>query len=98
MPRAEIEFHPDAIFEAKSAHEWYATRSEQAAVAFMAELDRAVGAISEGPDRWPSYLHGTRRFLMRRFPFLVVYRKIPTGFEIVAVAHAKRRPGYWKSR
>jgi hypothetical protein len=50
-------------------------RNETAAEAFLAELDRAVELISESPMRWPNYLHGTRRFLLRRFPFGVVYRQ-----------------------
>jgi plasmid stabilization system protein ParE len=40
----------------------------------------------------------TRRVLVARFPYQIVYRLRPTEIVIVAIAHAKRRPGYWKSR
>jgi plasmid stabilization system protein ParE len=40
----------------------------------------------------------TRRALVRRFPYQVVYRLTTTEIVIIAVAHTKRRPGYWKSR
>ena len=40
----------------------------------------------------------TRRTLVARFPYQVVYRLRPTEIVIVAIAHLKRRPGYWKSR
>jgi len=40
----------------------------------------------------------TRRILLRRFPYQIVYRLKPDGIVVVAVAHLKRRPGYWKSR
>jgi len=33
-----------------------------------------------------------------RFPYAVVYRDQPERIEIVAVAHAARRPGYWQNR
>jgi len=69
-----------------------------AADAFVAELDRGVAAIGEAPARWPRHLGKTRRFVMRRFPFIVVYRELQDRVEVVAVAHAKRRPGYWKGR
>jgi toxin ParE1/3/4 len=93
-----VGFHPQAVAEAAAAMEWYRKRNDAAGVAFMAELDRAVDSIADAPDRWPGYLHGTRRFLLRRFPFLVVYRQVPNGIEVVAVAHGRRRPGYWKGR
>jgi plasmid stabilization system protein ParE len=40
----------------------------------------------------------TRRLLVQRFPYQVVYRLLPDEIVIIAVAHLKRRPGYWKTR
>ncbi len=54
--------------------------------------------VSQAPQRWPKYLHGTRRFVMQRFPFSVVYLDDPDLVTIIAVAHSKRKPGYWKGR
>lgn len=62
------------------------------------KLDQAIDRISEGPERWAAYLHGTRRYLLKRFPYLVVYRETATGLQVIAVAHAKRKPGYWRHR
>ena len=64
----------------------------------MAELDLAMARIEEAPRRWPSYLADTRRYLLRRFPFFVVFREVDDLVQIVAVAHARRRPGYWLGR
>ena len=98
MAHLPVDVHPEAIAEARAAYGWYRERNETAAEAFLAELDRAVELISEGPMRWPIYLHGTRRFLLRRFPFGVVYRQIGEAVQVVAFAHARRRPGYWTGR
>jgi plasmid stabilization system protein ParE len=98
MPLIPVGFHPEAIAEAAATVGWYRERSDAAAAAFLAELDRAVENIAEAPERWPQYLHGTRRFLLHRFPFAVVYRWVGGGVQVVAVAHARRRPGYWKGR
>jgi toxin ParE1/3/4 len=64
----------------------------------MAEVDLAIEHIEEAPNQWPAYLAGTRRYLLRRFPFFVVYRQIVSGVEVVAIVHARRRPGYWLGR
>jgi len=93
-----VEIHPQALEEAVAAKEWYGLQSRDAADAFIAELDRALKVISESPERWTQYLHKTRRYLLRRFPFAVVYRLHSTVVQVVAVAHAKRRPGYWRER
>lgn len=93
-----LEYLDAALEEAEAAARWYATRSEVAAVAFTEELDAAEDAIARLPEAWPRFDHGTRRYLLRRFPFSVVYLVDVDRILIVAVAHGHRRPGYWRSR
>jgi toxin ParE1/3/4 len=91
----EIEYLQEALIEAEATARWYAARSDSAAAAFSNEIDAAIAAIDEHPEAWPAYDHGTRRFLLRRFPYSVVYRVEASRILIVAVAHGRRRPGYW---
>jgi plasmid stabilization system protein ParE len=77
---------------------WYAERSERAARGFETEFERAIQAIQMAPQRFP-FCDGSHRFyLMRRYPFQVIYRETSGRMLIVAVAHAKRQPGYWQGR
>jgi hypothetical protein len=48
---------------------------------------------SRSPVAWSPYLHGTRRYLLRRFPFCVVYRKRDHDIQVVAVAHHMKEAG-----
>lgn len=98
MPGLSVVFHPDAVEEARAARQWYLERSQLAADSFLTELDRGIEAVSEAPERWPIFVHGTRRYLLQRFPFQLIYRVKNDQIEIVAVAHGRRRPGYWKVR
>jgi toxin ParE1/3/4 len=98
MIPTELEFHPAAVNEARSAFRWYRRRSGWAASRFQAALESAFEQIAETPDRWPVGAHGTRYRLLRRFPFIVVYRQLVDRVQIIAVAHGKRKPGYWKNR
>ncbi len=98
MPAEPAWLHPEAIKEARAAREWYSARNVETAEAFMAELDASIQKIDEGPRRWPPYLGETRRYLLRRFPFFVVFREANDRVEILAVAHARRHPGYWLGR
>lgn len=98
MPRRAVELHPQAIEDIQGARDWYASRSAQAAAAFFDEIETGLQKIAERPEAWPMFLHETRRFLLRRYPYSLVYRVKPLTIEVVAVAHAKRRPGFWRDR
>ena len=99
MPTDVLEFHDDAGIEYDAAFEWYMERSPDAALRFDSEVDRALERIIESPRRWASGPFSTRRFLLRQFPFILIYRQTNSGsIQIVAVAHTSRKPGYWKTR
>ena len=84
--------------EANLATVWYSERSMQVARRFADDLLAGFSSAAASPLRYPTYLHGTRRVLLRRFPYFIVFFDWQDEIYIVAVAHAKRRPGYWKGR
>jgi plasmid stabilization system protein ParE len=77
---------------------WYAERSQRAAERFDDEFDRALEAIVSDPHRFPRIDERHRFYLMHRYPYQVIYRTEHDEVIVVAVAHAKRRPGYWEGR
>lgn len=92
-----VVFHSEARRDALEAYTWYLKQSESAAIAFESELEAARIAISRSPLMWGNYLWGTRRYLLKKFPYAVVYRVHETRIEVLAVAHGKRRP-FWRNR
>jgi plasmid stabilization system protein ParE len=93
-----VRIHPAALEEAEAAMVWYGKRSSRVAEAFLDEFDGAVARISEHPEQYQLYEFKTRRAMLHRFPYLIVFRESREGIEIIAVAHARRRPGYWRDR
>jgi toxin ParE1/3/4 len=94
-----VEIHEEAAAEYDASFDWYLQRSEDAALAFDREVDQALADIAQTPHRWPIGARSTRRFLLRKFPYIVVYRERPTGsVQVLAFAHTSRKPGYWKKR
>jgi plasmid stabilization system protein ParE len=91
-------FHPEAQVELEEAQAWYEQRSPLAAAGFLDEISLAIRRMSDGPFRYPIAVHGTRRMVLTRFPFIIYYRASDGGIVIVAVAHQSRKPGYWVSR
>lgn len=98
MNPSEIEIHPAAVREARKAYRWYLGRSAAAASRFRSALETALEQIAQSPDGWPAYLLGTRYRLLRRFQFIVVYRQKEEVLQVLAVAHGRQKPGYWRRR
>ena len=98
MGAKSVRYHQGASADVKSAVTWYRKGSPKAASDFVAELDRAAVTIREGPERWPLGKGKTRRFLLWRFPFSIIYSEQEGAIIIWAVAHGSRRPEYWARR
>ncbi|MGO9307181.1 MAG: type II toxin-antitoxin system RelE/ParE family toxin [Candidatus Korobacteraceae bacterium] len=98
MIAKRIEYHEGAIADVKSAVDWYRKRSPKAALDFIEELNRSADTILDAPERWPVGRNDTRRFLLWRFPFTIIYSEEQSIVTIWAVAHASRRPEYWLRR
>ena len=98
MSTKQFRFHPEAREDFREAIRWYRSRSLIVAAEFRVKVSNVIGHVAKAPHRWPKHLHGTRRFVLDRFPFSVIYLNDPDTVIIIAVAHNKRRPGYWKKR
>lgn len=88
----------EAEVELWDAVEYYESCCPGLGLDFQSEIEASVHAISQFPDRWPNRDDGTRRCLTHRFPYLVVYVRLPDHIWIIAFAHCKRKPGCWSDR
>lgn len=93
-----LDFFEEAADEIDEGRAWYRRRSEPAETAFLRELDHAFEQIVEAPHRWPPFIGGTRRYVLPTFPYSLVYFVENDTVNVVAVAHEKRKPGYWRKR
>ncbi len=98
MSAERVEYHQGAVADVKDAVAWYRQRSPKVALDFIDELHRAADTIRQAPERWPIGKNNTRRFLLWRFPFAIIYSEQESVIMIWAVAHGSRRPGYWAGR
>jgi hypothetical protein len=79
---------------------WYDEREPGLGDEFLLEIDRSIALIDGNPVAWPSWPGESRarRFVMRRFPYVIAYRARAAEVTILAFAHASRRPEYWRGR
>jgi plasmid stabilization system protein ParE len=94
-----IQFHDEAAAEYDQSFDWYLEKSPDSARNFDSAVERALSHIRKAPLRWARGPFNTRRYLLQRFPFLLIYREQASDLiQVIAVAHTSRRPGYWKMR
>ncbi len=90
--------HPEAESEFEAGAAFYNEHEDGLGDDFSEEVFATIDRIIEFPNSWPQSSYRTRRCLCNRFPYSVIYRHTESEVTIYAVAHQKRKPGYWKDR
>lgn len=100
MSERRVRFHPAAAEELAAAVDWYEQQDAELGVALIEEVERALATIRSRPAAWSvSPLDPrARHFRLARFPYRVVYTHEADEIVVVAIAHTRRRPGYWRAR
>lgn len=68
--------------------------------AFVLEFERCCVTLLERPQLGVVFhpSPAIRRLRMRRFPYGIFYDVQGTTLRVLAIAHERRRPGYWRGR
>jgi len=90
--------HPLADAEAEEAFNYYKADSKDAARRFLVELRETTTRIRRNPRLYPLTIAEARNARLHNFPYSVIYRETSNEIQILAIAHDKRRPGYWRKR
>ena len=92
-------FHPAAEAEFLESVGYYESEVPGLGRAFKEEFEALAELISDSPKGWQVELEpDIRRAPLHRFPLSIIYREQPSGFQVLAVAHDRRRPYYWLGR
>jgi toxin ParE1/3/4 len=92
-------FHPEARAELDASVTFYEELRPGLGLDFAAEVEAMVWAIRGDPGRWPTHQDsGLQKCKLARFPYNLFFLDLEDHLWIAAVAHQKRKPGYWKGR
>ena len=93
-----IEFHPQAEIEFARDAEFYRERGERLSAEFTAGVESALKFVRLNPDAGTPRGTEVRGWLVRRFPYTVIYREEEDRLFVLAIAPHRRHPGYWLGR
>ena len=94
----KVIYHPAARAELRDAAAYYEANRYGLGRKFLAAVDEAVAHICGHPQMGAVIHSPYRRFLVRKFPYGIIYRETGDTIYIVAVMHLRRKPAYWMSR
>ena len=93
-----IILHPDVDAEITETARYYESRVPGLGSDMLDELEKALDQISANPEAWQRIGRKVRKKSLWRFPYNLIYEAYHERILIVAFAHQKRRPFYWRKR
>jgi plasmid stabilization system protein ParE len=93
-----LSIHEAAEAEINEAADFYDLRNPGLGGVFLNEIQRAIERISGLPDAAPLLRGRVRQRTVYKFPYSLIYSVRTNEIRILAVAHQKRRPFYWRGR
>ncbi len=94
----EVVTHPEAFQEIQQTLSWLDERSLWSAKRMAVEYDQHVARIRSSPTSFRTIYGEYRRLNLNRFPYHIIYRLRRDNIFVIALAHDKRHPDYWKTR
>ena len=91
-------FHPEALEEFNAAAAYYEEQSAGFGFRFVDAIESGLRQIERSPTTWRCIRNDIRRFLVKTFPFGIVYAPVEGEIFVLAIMHLKREPDYWLGR
>jgi toxin ParE1/3/4 len=94
----ELRVHPEARREFNDAIDYYERESPGLGLIFTNEVDAGFARIRQYPDAAPCVAEHVHRLVLAKFPYSLVYEAREDRLLVLAVAHHRKRPYYWRGR
>jgi plasmid stabilization system protein ParE len=88
----------EAEDDLKEAFSWYEDKRTGLGYDFLLQVDAGINFINKNPEVHPIEYKGTRKHVIKRFPYKIIYLVEKENIIILAVIHGKRRPDLIKKR
>ena len=94
-----IIIHTEARKELDSAMAYYEAQKVGLGLDLLSEVEKVLLKIQENPNLGTLHkIKGIRRYTIQRFPYLIFYTELDEVIWVIAIAHGRRKPNYWKQR
>jgi plasmid stabilization system protein ParE len=96
--QVKLLLRPAAAADLDEAYLWYETQQDGLGDEFLAAVIRVLDLVAESPRLYPIVHRDTRRALVKRFPYSILYRLIGDNAVVVSFFQGSRDPKKWQER
>lgn len=93
-----IEFSDEAEIDLDESYEYYYDDSPKVADFFFQRISLSLEAIRSNPLLSPLVYKTIRKFVVKKFPFIIYYQIKETTIRVIAIFHTSRNPQIWNER
>ena len=94
-----VTIHSEATEELDNAIKYYEKQKMGLGLDLLSEIEQVLEKIKINPNLGTDHtIEGVSRYVIRRFPYIIFYVEFEAFIWLVAIAHGKRKPDYWKKR
>ncbi len=94
----KVYFHPEALVDLSDAIAHYEESQKGLGLDLANGVMKTISRICQHPEAWTALSSRSRRCLVGRFPYGVIYQVQSGVLRIISVAHLRRRPNFWVDR
>jgi len=89
----------EAELDVEEGYGYYESKREGLGEEFLSDLDHAKSAILSNPVRFRfRHKNIVRGYVVRRFPYLILYTVTEEGVDVIAVFNTRQNPKKWVKR
>jgi len=93
-----IELSDEAEVDFDKSYEFYYEESPKVADTFFKRISLGFENIKQSPNTFPIAHKDVRKYVVKKFPFVIYYRIIDTVIQVIAIFHTSRNPEIWNER
>ena len=83
--------HPLVVEEIREAKKFYNSKVDGLGNHMFDEISNAIKLVEESPETWHTFHNNLHRFILRRFPFSIIYRIMDNEVQVIAFMHHRRK-------
>lgn len=95
---SELIVLPEAQLELEEAANWYFLINPGLSDEFIERVNDAFALIQKQTGLQQKIYKNCRKVNLHKFPYKIIYRATGEEITVIAVAHHKRHPKYWRKR
>jgi len=93
-----IEVSDEAEIDFDKSYEYYYKDNPKVADTFFKKINIGFENIKQNPNFYPIAYKDVRKYVVKKFPFVIYYRIIDSLIQVIAIFHTSRNPEIWNER